>query len=174
MASIMTKEPAQKNIRDALSAIVATEKSALRAIYTQDDEDQRIYSENLRLRIEKLRPMMELLNLMKEEVRDEAVQIVIDPVGDKATVKIGNYHTLAISTNWGPILGITDLGLPSKYLVAANSHFTIDEDDFNSSSNEYSEKQHQFDTVNDAVLLILNVIAKKIAASQVNEERRKK
>ena len=151
----MADDDIQKNIRNALSAIIVGEKQALDSQYAKSDEEHRE-------RVAKLKPVMATLQVIKDEVKEyPGIEISILPHGHMASVSIKDMkHRFSISTNYG-------------FSGKANEYFTVEEHQYFDFSDESIEKTHRFTTSDDAIRLVLDAIGKHIALRQAVAERQR-
>lgn len=148
----MSNDSIRKHLRAALNEIISSEKGRLHEFYDKSDA-------NISKRIELMRPVIEALHALRDEV-GELKGLSIRPAshGHMATIELNasaSKQTLSISTTHD------------------NTQFAIEERISYSFDNETTETEHRLSTADEVLEHVVAAVGKLVASSEVLRERRK-
>lgn len=146
----MTNENIRKYLRQALNEVISTEEKRVTEIL--NDSDTKIAEG-----IEKMKPLMELLLALKQEVGEvPGLDISLAKHGHMATVVANTsvtYDSYSISTNYDN----------SKFKIEIFSTFSVDD--------SIHEETIVFDTADEAMEKIINLVGEHIGGERAQSER---
>jgi hypothetical protein len=145
----MADEKIRSYLRRALDEVSIAEKNRVSEILNDADV-------SISKGIEKMMPLIQLLNALKDEVGTiEGLEISPAAKGHMATVRTKTSVTndsYSISTNYDN----------SKYTIDEFSSFSID--------GSYREEKNEYETVEDVMAKVIDLVGKHIGAAEAQSE----
>ncbi len=146
----MANENIRKHLRQALNEVIGAEEKRVTEIL--NDSDTKIAEG-----IEKMKPLMQLLLALKQEVGDvPGLDISLAEHGHMATVRADTsvtHDSYSVSTNYDN----------SKFKIEVFSTFSID--------GSIHEEAIEFDTADEAMEKIIGLVGKHIGGERAQSER---
>ena len=146
----MSDDKIRSHLRKALDEVIKAEKERVSAILNEADA-------NIADGIEKMKPLIQLLNALKNEVGEvEGLEISLAEKGHMAAVHAKTsvtYDSFSISTNYEN----------TKYAIEEFSSFSVDD--------SYREEKYEYDTVEDVMAKVIDLVGKHIGSEQAQSDR---
>lgn len=148
----MTSDSIRMHLRAALDEVISSEKKRLHEFYDKGDA-------NIARRIERMRPFMEALAGLRDEVGDvKGLSISLATHGHMATIDLNesaSRKTLSISTTHD------------------NAQFEVQERTYHSFDAETHQATHRLSSVAEALEYVVAAVGKHVASSEVFAERKR-